>query len=165
MRKGGELRGSNKDRRRRKEWMLATFDPHLGPDLVRCRLELSDRCLGLLDYPNLTVDRIDMGGRYTRDNCQPACAPCQHRQGGLATLRGMAELMTNYYWARDHWITQFDLHCNQSYYPGVIAVERRKEKRGGRREVTDWIDENPPPVFREWLAEWHAANREQREVA
>lgn len=85
MRKGGEKRGNNRDRKRRKLWLLATFDPELGPDEARCRLVLSDRCLGLLDYATVTADRLDMGGTYVRENCQPSCKPCQSLQGALVS--------------------------------------------------------------------------------
>lgn len=160
MRKGGEKRGNTKNRRARKHWMLATFDPELGPDHARCRLGISERCLGLLDYATVTADRLDMGGSYTRDNVQPACAPCQNLQGGVATVRFMAPLLEEYRAVREQWEIRFDLETNQTYYPGVIEIERRKERRGGRREVTDWLEDNPPPMFREWLAEWHAGRRE-----
>lgn len=157
------MRGNNKARRRRKEWLLETFDPELGNDLVRCHLVISDRCLGLLDYSTLTVDRIVPGSSYRRGGIRPACAPCQNRQGGLGNVRTLAQLLEEYRYAREMWEVRFE-ETNYSYYPGIIAVERRKERRGGRREITDWLEENPPPVFKEWLTEWHAARREQ-EVA
>ncbi len=160
MRKGGDRRGSAKTRRARKHWMLTTFDPELGPDLVRCRLVLSDRCFGILDYHLLTAERIDNTGPYVRSNVVPACHPCQRRQGGLANVRTLAQLIEEYRYAREKWETDFDLNCNRSYRPGIIAAERRKERRGGRREVTDWLEDNPPPVFREWLTAWYAARRE-----
>lgn len=161
MRPGGEKRGNNKDRRARKIWMLATFDPELEPDQARCRLNLAERCLGLLDYATVTADRIDQGGTYARHNVQPACKPCQSLQGGLATVRFMSPIIEAYRAVREQWEIRFDLECNQSYYPGIIEVERRKEKRGGRREVTDWLGENPPPMWREFLTEWAASRREQ----
>ena len=85
MRAGGDRRGNNRDRRRRKLWLLATFDPELGPDQCRCRLMLSDRCRGVLDYATVTSDRLDTGGSYARANTQPACKPCQNLQGALIT--------------------------------------------------------------------------------
>lgn len=85
MRAGGERRGNNRDRRRRKQWLLATFDPELGPDQARCHLLLSERCRGILDYATVTADRLDTGGSYTRENTQPACAPCQSLQGAMVT--------------------------------------------------------------------------------
>lgn len=53
--------------------------------------------------------------------------------------------------ARDQWVVQFDLECNRSYQPGIIARERRLERRGGRREVTDWLEGHPAPTFRQFL--------------
>ena len=85
MRAGGDRRGNNRDRRRRKLWLLATFDPELGPDQCRCHLMLSDRCLGILDYPTVTADRLDTGGPYTREHTRPACGPCQHLQGAMVS--------------------------------------------------------------------------------
>lgn len=85
MRAGGDKRGSNRNRRRRKVWMLATFDPELGPANVRCRLMISDRCNGVLDYQTVTADRLDPSGSYTHANVQPACKPCQNKQGALIT--------------------------------------------------------------------------------
>ena len=86
MRRGGDKRGSAKSRRARKRWLLATFDPELGPDQARCRLVLSDRCLGLLDFATVTSERVDMGGSYARSNVVPSCAPCQSLQGALVSL-------------------------------------------------------------------------------
>ena len=85
MRPGGEKRGNNRDRRRRKIWMLATFDKDLGPDKARCHLRLADRCRGVMDYHTVTADRINPGGTYARANVRPACAPCQNLQGALIT--------------------------------------------------------------------------------
>lgn len=85
MRAGGDKRGSNRARRRRKIWMLATFDADLGPDQVRCKLMLSERCRGILDFATVTADRIDGAGPYRRENCRPACVPCQNLQGALVT--------------------------------------------------------------------------------
>jgi 5-methylcytosine-specific restriction endonuclease McrA len=85
MRAGGDRRGSNRNRRQRKLWLLATFDPDLGPDKARCHLAISDRCKGVLDFASVTADRLDTGGPYVRANVQPACKPCQNRQGALIT--------------------------------------------------------------------------------
>jgi len=53
--------------------------------------------------------------------------------------------------ARDQWLVQFDPETNHTYRPGIIARERRLERRGGRREVTDWLETNPAPTFRAFL--------------
>ena len=85
MRAGGDKRGSNRNRRQRKLWMLRTFDTDLGPDAARCHLMVSDRCLGILDYATVTTDRITLGGTYARENCRPSCSPCQSLQGAMVT--------------------------------------------------------------------------------
>jgi hypothetical protein len=86
MRPGGDKRGSATSRRRRRAWLLATFDQDLGPDLARCWLDLSPACLVTVDARSLTVDRINPGGSYARGNIQPACRPCQVVQGGQLHL-------------------------------------------------------------------------------
>lgn len=86
MRPGGDKRSSSYTRRRRRTWLLQEFDPDLGPDKVRCHLfGLSGHCLQYLDINTLTVDRIEPGGSYARDNIRPACKPCQNTQGALIT--------------------------------------------------------------------------------
>lgn len=85
MRAGGEKRGNSYDRRRRKLWLLATFDQDLGPDKCRCWLDLAEGCRVELDIHTITVDRIDPGGTYARPNIQPACRVCQNTQGALIT--------------------------------------------------------------------------------
>lgn len=154
-----DRRGSNADRRRRRAWLLANFDTDLGPERARCHLRLSVLCERTVDAVSLSVDRIERGGSYARENIQPACKPCQDRQGGLATVATIGALLVEYRAARERWEVRFE-ETNRSYYPGVIEAERLKERRGGRREVTDWLADNPPPVFRDWLVEWHAARRE-----
>lgn len=84
MRAGGERRGNNRDRARRRAWLLREFDPDLGPERARCWLfALSEKCLGEVDAETLTVDRIDPSGSYRQDNIRPACRPCQNKQGAL----------------------------------------------------------------------------------
>lgn len=90
MRPGGERRGNNRDRARRRAWLLETFDTDLGPDRARCWLDLSPACLVEVDARTLTVDRIRPGEGYTRDNIQPACKPCQAVQGALITNEARA---------------------------------------------------------------------------
>lgn len=86
MRPGGEKRGNNRDRARRRARLLREFDPDLGPDKARCHLfGLSSRCLEIVDATTLTVDRIEPGGSYCADNTRPACKPCQSLQGALIT--------------------------------------------------------------------------------
>jgi hypothetical protein len=156
-----DKRGNNRDRERRRAWLLTHFDADLGPGRARCRLNLSPRCERVVDEVSLRVDRIEMGGTYRRSNIQPSCPPCSDRQGGLAGIATQEELLAEYRAAREMWEVRFDLETGHTYRPGIIARERRLERRGGRREITDWLDENPPPVLAEWLDEWHAARREQ----
>lgn len=85
VRAGFDRRGNSQDRARRRVWLLDTFDPDLGPGVARCGLRISERCHGIVDDTTLTVDRINPGGTYARDNIQPACTPCQSRQGALMT--------------------------------------------------------------------------------
>lgn len=84
-RPGGEKRGNNRDRRRRKIWLLATFDTDLGPDRARCHLRIHDRCRDVVTFHTVTADRIEPGGTYAHPNIRPACGPCQNRQGALIT--------------------------------------------------------------------------------
>lgn len=53
--------------------------------------------------------------------------------------------------ARDHWESRFEEHTNQTWRHGLIAAERRRARRGGRREVTDFVDMWPPPTFKRYL--------------
>lgn len=156
-----DKRGSNTDRARRRSWLLAEFDPDLGVGRARCHLRLSAQCLRVVDETTLSVDRKIPGGTYARHNIQPACKPCQDRQGGLAGIATQDELFAEYRAARDQWEIRFDLETGHTYRPGIIKRERRLERRGGRREITDWLDDNPPPVLSEWLEAWHAARRDQ----
>lgn len=75
-RPGTDKRGSARDRRRRKLWLLAEFGDGITAPCFRCDLPLL--------YSTLTVDRINpgaRGGRYTRDNIRPACKPCNTELG------------------------------------------------------------------------------------
>lgn len=92
MRPGGEKRGNNRDRARRRRWLLENFDPDLGPNKARCHLfGLSPACPGVVDARTLTVDRIEPGGSYAHDNIRPACTPCQNKQGALITWEARAQ--------------------------------------------------------------------------
>jgi hypothetical protein len=156
-----DRRGNAKDRARRRSWLLAEFDQDLGPGKARCHLKISSQCLRIVDEVTLSVDRLDMGGSYRRGRIQPACKPCQDRQGGLAAIATQEALFAEYRAARDQWVTMFDLTTGRTYYPGIIAEARMKSRRGGRNEVCDYVDEHPPPVLGEWLEQWNAARREQ----
>ena len=85
MRHGGDKRGSNRDRQRRKEWLLSE-EAGFGGDGVTVKCT---HCPTMCTYETLTVDRKVMGcdaGTYRRDNIQPSCAPCANQQGGLTSL-------------------------------------------------------------------------------
>jgi 5-methylcytosine-specific restriction endonuclease McrA len=69
MRAGGDKRGSNADRKRRKQWLLLTFG---NGETCKCYYE----CGTDLDYSTVEADRIIPGGSYRRDNVVPACRPC-----------------------------------------------------------------------------------------
>lgn len=100
---GPDCRGNNRDRRRRREWLVEAWRadvdvivgvsldgdelvvevPHgVGAPACRCY-----RCGDLLTLETLTVDRVELGkhgGRYTRDNIRPACSGCNSSTGGAA---------------------------------------------------------------------------------
>lgn len=156
-----DKRGSNRDRQRRRTWLLTTFDVDLGPGRARCHLKIAATCERFVDEVTLSVDRIQMGGSYRRGNIQPACKPCQDLQGGLAGIATHEELLNEYRAAREMWEIHFDLTCSKTYYPGIIEEHRQKARRGGRNEVCDYVDEHPPPVLAEWLEQWHAARRQE----
>lgn len=75
-------RGSSRDRRRRREWLVEEFGDGVH---VACFLQRSPHCLHVLDKDNVSADRIVLGvdgGTYRRGNILPACLPCQCHQGG-----------------------------------------------------------------------------------
>lgn len=66
-----------------------------------------------------------------------------------------------YHPARHTWESRFEAETNQTYRYGVIAVERRRERRGGRREITDFVAAHPPPTFKQFLVALAGTNREE----
>lgn len=73
-------RGNTYDRAARKRYLLRVYASNRGSDTCRCY-----RCGKLLDFADLTVDRIvpgARGGRYVRSNIRPACAGCNSETGG-----------------------------------------------------------------------------------
>lgn len=69
-------RGSARDRRARKCWLLAWFG-----DGISC---LCYSCAKVLVYSTLEADRIipgRLGGTYARGNIRPACGDCNKRSG------------------------------------------------------------------------------------
>ncbi len=91
-------RGSSEDRRRRREWLVRTFEadrwlrrdglgqldtvlPGSRFGVLSCRCF---RCGFLLTVDTVTVDRIKpgcQGGTYRRNNIRPACGPCNTETG------------------------------------------------------------------------------------
>lgn len=47
--------------------------------------------------------------------------------------------------AREAWELRFETEANQTWQPGLVERERRKERRAGRREVTDFLEQHPAP--------------------
>lgn len=95
---GPDLRGNNRDRARRREWLVNTWRAdvdaittpagdvieappgYIGEPACRCY-----RCGVLLTINTVTADRITPGahgGRYVRGNIRPACTLCQCITGG-----------------------------------------------------------------------------------
>jgi len=103
----GNARGGSEQRRRRREWLVATYRADvdirvitlvgLGYELVVPMVTDSEgsvpacrcyRCGALLSAETVTVDRIKPGahgGTYRRDNIRPACGRCNASTG--ATVR------------------------------------------------------------------------------
>lgn len=75
-------RGSAAERRRRKQWLLEQFGDGTFAPCTYCKDEL--------DFGTITVDRIVAGcegGTYARDNIQPACLPCNSKEGNALRER------------------------------------------------------------------------------
>jgi len=92
----GNARSSSYQRRRRREWLVATYRADVdaltvystqqtlprGSGVAACRCY---RCGVLLTVVTVTVDRIIpgcRGGTYRRDNIRPACSHCNSKTGG-----------------------------------------------------------------------------------
>jgi hypothetical protein len=81
-------RGSSRDRRRRREWIMQIYGVM---DIVTCAL-----CAVPLLADEFVVGRIVpgcRGGKYTRDNVRPECPVCSSEIGGgqrrvVATVEG-----------------------------------------------------------------------------
>lgn len=92
-------RGSAKDRRARKVWLLANFSKRLGPHRAKCAFR---GCPEVLTIETVTVDRYPipgaLGGTYGRDNIRPACARHNYGDGARvakakAALEAIAEAL------------------------------------------------------------------------
>lgn len=107
-------RGSSRDRRRRREWLIENFRAEvdvqavyafgnvlvayigvpLGTGEHACRCVY---CNVLLTCDTVTADRIIPGvegGTYRRDNIQPSCARDNESQGGKLAARRRKEAVT-----------------------------------------------------------------------
>lgn len=85
-RRGGDLRGSSKDRARRTQRLLAEFG-----DGVTCPCSY---CATPLTTVTLTQDKIytgDQGGRYIYANLIPACITCNIKRSDATVAEFIAE--------------------------------------------------------------------------
>jgi len=87
----GNQRGSVKERKRRREWLLTTFGDGVQ---APCAFE----CGTMVTMETITVDRFPLpgcqGGRYVRGNIRPACGPCNSRGGAvLRSYQVLGKLM------------------------------------------------------------------------
>lgn len=78
------VRGSAKQRRERKKWLLEKFG---NGEYASCMMEQhSASCPGKINFETMTVDRYPIpgceGGRYVRGNIRPAWGPCNYADGG-----------------------------------------------------------------------------------
>jgi hypothetical protein len=60
--------------------------------------------------------------------------------------------------AREAWCHAFEAATHQTWEPGLVGREARRATRGGRREVTDFLESHPPPAYRDFLRD-HAARQ------
>lgn len=67
--------------------------------------------------------------------------------------------------AREAWERAFEQETHRTYRPGIIEEERRAERRGGRREVTDFLEAFPPPTLREVMVGLSAARKASSSAA
>lgn len=94
MRRGGDKRGNNRDRRKRKQYLVEHYRANvdLGPDGTEVPLGQGEpacrcyRCGDLLTVKTVTVDRRipgAIGGTYFDPmNLRAACAHCNSSTGG-----------------------------------------------------------------------------------
>jgi hypothetical protein len=88
------VRGSAKQRRARKQWLLDKYGDGLR---AKCEIRCSANCARWVDYDSLTVDRWPIagvdGGRYVRDNIRPAYGICNYADGGKLGAKRAQELV------------------------------------------------------------------------
>lgn len=85
-RPNGDPRGSARQRRARKLWLLSPEAGWGGDGVdVPCH-----ECGVLIEFEDLFADRIipgELGGRYVRGNLAPHCSLCSGRQGQARTIQ------------------------------------------------------------------------------
>ena len=81
-RAGGDRRGSNADRRRRREWLVSpaagtmTYDGWTPFGGNGHEVPCWWKCGRTVTMQTVEADRLVAGGSYRRDNIVPACRPC-----------------------------------------------------------------------------------------
>ena len=77
-----DMRGSAKDRKARKLWLLSPAAGFGGNGtMVPCAMKIDARCQEIVDFESMEVDRIVpgcFGGRYVRGNVRPSCWICNN---------------------------------------------------------------------------------------
>lgn len=90
---GQDKRGSSKDRKARRVWLLSEKAGWGGNgEVVPCALGTEPDCSLLVDMVTMEVDRIipgAEGGRYVRTNIRPTCVRC-NKEAGFDTMRKVA---------------------------------------------------------------------------
>lgn len=90
---GQDKRGSSKDRKARRVWLLSEKAGWGGNgEVVPCALGTEPDCSMLVDMVTMEVDRIvpgAEGGRYVRTNIRPTCVRC-NKEAGFDTMRSQA---------------------------------------------------------------------------
>lgn len=103
------------------------------------------------DAAHGTIQAYDAGCRCP--DCKTIRAVRYHtRERQPARPHRWRELVTSAYRsARTAWEARFETETGETYQPGIIGRERCAERRGGRREVTDYLDHSPPPTLGQFL--------------
>lgn len=103
-------RGGSVDRRRRREWLVATFGDGV---TVACTF-----CPAVLTVDTVSADRIVPGcdgGTYRRGNIRPACLPCNSATGGKLGAQRLATRRVT---------SAFGEKCDSvAIYPGTTEPE------------------------------------------
>lgn len=68
-------------------------------------------------------------------------------EGGPRRHLWRERVTVTYRSAREAWERLLEAETGREWSPGLLAWERRRERRGGRREVTDFLDRYPPPTL------------------